>query len=105
MKVDGKESEFYPVGDALIGVELTEGEHTIEMDYTPKGLWMGTFLSLLCVALYLAARAITQRKEKEKQEELTEEESADISEGVQEYRTEEQDFAEENKGDEEDDEL
>lgn len=105
VKVDGKESEFYPVGDALIGVELTEGEHTIEMDYTPKGLWMGTFLSLLCVALYLAARAITQRKEKEKQEELTEEESADISEGVQEYRTEEQDFAEENKGDEEDDEL
>lgn len=53
IKVDGNETEFYSIGKALTGVSLGIGTHTIEMKYTPPGLWLGSFLSLLCVALYM----------------------------------------------------
>lgn len=66
VRVDGEEADFYPLGDALTGVDLKAGEHTIEMVYTPEGLWLGTFLSLLCVALYLGTTAVTQRNEQKK---------------------------------------
>lgn len=53
VKVDGKEATTYPVGEALTGIDLDGGEHTIAMDYTPAGLWLGSFLTLGCVMLFL----------------------------------------------------
>lgn len=116
IKVDGQETEFYPVGDALTGIELAAGEHTIEMDYTPKGLWAGTFLSLLCAALYLATSAVTQRKEKERQAAAGADEvlGSDMEEIVSESDSQEEklpdtieepDYEMENKGDGQEDEL
>ena len=52
------------IGDALTGVDVTEGTHTITFEYTPEGLWKGTWISLICVALYLLTSAIWIRKGK-----------------------------------------
>ncbi|MCD7885126.1 MAG: YfhO family protein [Lachnospiraceae bacterium] len=51
--VDGEKTEFSCVGGALIGVHLEEGEHSIEMRYTPSGLWVGSGLTLLSALLFL----------------------------------------------------
>lgn len=51
--VDGKETTYYSVGEALMGVHLTEGAHEIRMKFTPPGLKTGAVLSLICVLLYL----------------------------------------------------
>ena len=51
--VDGKETAFSKVGGALIGVDLSAGEHTISMKYTPPGLWIGSAVSLICCLLLL----------------------------------------------------
>ncbi|MBO5094390.1 MAG: YfhO family protein [Lachnospiraceae bacterium] len=53
--VDGKEAQIVPFGGAMIGLELTEGEHTVTFTYTPPGLRLGAAVSALC-ALLLAAR-------------------------------------------------
>ncbi|MCD8104162.1 MAG: YfhO family protein, partial [Lachnospiraceae bacterium] len=60
--VDGQETEFSCVGGALIGVHLEEGEHSIEMRYTPSGLWAGSGLTLLSALLFLASMVWERRK-------------------------------------------
>ncbi|MCD8336178.1 MAG: YfhO family protein [Lachnospiraceae bacterium] len=64
--VDGEETEFSCVGGALIGVHLTEGTHSIEMNYTPSGLWLGTGITLVSAALFLGTCAwgTAERKRK-----------------------------------------
>ena len=52
VKVDGKNVETYAVGRSLLGIDLTEGSHEIALDYTAPGLWEGTILSILCLALF-----------------------------------------------------
>ena len=52
VKVDGKTVETYAVGRSLLGIDLTEGSHEIALDYTAPGLWEGTILSILCLALF-----------------------------------------------------
>ena len=49
--VDGLETEPEAIGDAFIGVPLLEGEHTIEMRYSPKGFLLGFKISLACSIL------------------------------------------------------
>lgn len=51
--VDGQRAEYFTVGEALTGIHLDAGTHKIEMKYTPPGLWAGSAITLLCVALYL----------------------------------------------------
>lgn len=51
--VDGEETEYYTVGEGLMGLHLTAGEHTVEMEYTPPGFVPGAVLSAICVVLYL----------------------------------------------------
>lgn len=75
VRVDGKETEIYPVGNALTGLDLSEGRHTLEMDYTPDGLWGGTVISLICIVLFLltcAAWERMKRKEEQKRRDRTE---------------------------------
>lgn len=51
--VDGKEVEKYPVGKALIGIDLEAGNHQIEMKFTPEGLYLGSALSVTGVVCFL----------------------------------------------------
>jgi uncharacterized membrane protein YfhO len=62
--VDGEKTDIVPLGnDALIGVKLTAGEHTIELRYIPYGFVTGSIVSFagLCI---LAAYVIILRRRK-----------------------------------------
>ncbi|MCD8011810.1 MAG: YfhO family protein [Lachnospiraceae bacterium] len=60
--VDGQKTEFSCVGDALIGVHLEEGSHTVKMVYTPSGFWLGGGITLLCAVLFLLTEVWERRK-------------------------------------------
>ena len=71
--VDGSKTKTYPVGTALTGIDLGEGEHEIEMTFTPEGLWLGSILTLVSMALFLfsclAENRIGKRAERRRQSE------------------------------------
>ncbi|MBQ7999710.1 MAG: YfhO family protein [Ruminococcus sp.] len=50
--VDGEEVEITPVADSFIAFVLPEGEHTVELRYTPVGLYAGIGVSALGVVLF-----------------------------------------------------
>ena len=50
---DGKKTEPLEIGQMFIGVELTEGKHTISMRYVPGGFFGGLILSILCALAFL----------------------------------------------------
>ena len=52
--VDGKEVEHALVGDAMIAVELTEGEHTVTFIYRNEAFSLGWKISLLCLLVFIA---------------------------------------------------
>lgn len=64
--VDGKETEYTAFGDALIGIPLEAGEHTIEMHYYPEGKVLGrvitgiSILVLILLCIYDARRKKVQ---------------------------------------------
>lgn len=69
VRVDGETAEVKCIGGALMGVELTAGDHEISMKYTPAGFWAGWGLSLLCAVLFgLSLRWEKKRKEEEEME-------------------------------------
>ena len=56
IKVDGKKVDGIKIFDTLIGIELEEGTHTIEFKYIPRGLYIGTFISLSSIILVFVLR-------------------------------------------------
>lgn len=55
VKVDGKKVDQLVIVDALIGVELEPGTHTVTMTYTPPGWWIGMGLlggGLILIVLF-----------------------------------------------------
>lgn len=67
VKVDGKEVEKIKIADALIGIELDEGEHTIEFSYTPQGLKLGIIISGVSVLILLIFCIINKLKSPKKE--------------------------------------
>jgi len=61
--VDGDETEYTALDNALIVVALTEGEHTLSFRYTPPGLIPGLALTVLG---FLLTIAILLKKRKQK---------------------------------------
>lgn len=53
IKVDGKEVESVTLIDSLIGIELTEGTHTVEMTFWPEYLTLGICVSVLGLSFIL----------------------------------------------------
>ena len=51
--VDGKESKSVSVANAILGINLKEGIHTVEMRYIPKGIVVGTVISVLSAAAFV----------------------------------------------------
>ncbi|MBQ8579946.1 MAG: YfhO family protein [Oscillospiraceae bacterium] len=66
--VDGQPAEITLVGDVMVGLELTEGVHTIELRYENAAFEVGTILSMLCLLIFLilvaADWALRRRKNK-----------------------------------------
>lgn len=51
--VDGKEAEIKLVGDAMISVELTKGQHEVRFVYKNKAFITGLLISLACFAVFM----------------------------------------------------
>ncbi len=51
IKVDGQKVEPILIANALIGLELTPGEHEIEMSFFPDGLGLGIVLAIVGLAI------------------------------------------------------
>lgn len=64
IKVDGKETEYFKVLDALIGLDVENGIHTIEITYFPKGLKAGSIISIASLIILLTYTKITNRKKR-----------------------------------------
>ena len=50
--MDGEEAEITLVGDAMIGVELTQGEHTVTFRYQNAAFALGWKISLACALIF-----------------------------------------------------
>ena len=50
--VDGKEVKITPVGNALVAFNLDKGEHTIKLEYYPKGFAIGLTVTIICAATF-----------------------------------------------------
>ena len=55
VEVDGKEAEIKLVGDAMVAVELSAGEHTVRFSYHNAAFALGWKISLVCLLLFGAA--------------------------------------------------
>ena len=54
VKVDGEEAEIVLVGDAMIGVNLSQGQHEIEFTYKNKSFTYGALITTAAVIVFLA---------------------------------------------------
>ncbi len=63
--VDGEKldsEELLDIGKALLGINLSEGTHTVEFEYTPKGLKIGIGFSVVGVIVLLIYIFIIRKK-------------------------------------------
>ncbi len=67
ISVDGEVVEAYRVGEAFTGIDLEKGEHHITMEFTPRGFWEGTGISLICMILYMISGMLEGQKKKKKE--------------------------------------
>ena len=67
--VDGEPAEIVTIGDAMCGLVLTKGEHSISFVYQNKAFSLGWKISLICFVLFVGAAIliycpITTRRKK-----------------------------------------
>lgn len=72
--VDGKETEYTSIKDAMIAVPVTAGEHKVEFKYYPQGKAAGIAISLVSLAI-LAGLFILDAKAKKKKKLMYQEEN------------------------------
>ena len=51
VRVDGKKVETFAISDGLLAFDLDQGSHQIDLRYTPRGFWVGFFVSLGAVLI------------------------------------------------------
>ena len=56
--VDGEEAEITLVGDTMVGLQLTEGEHTVVFRYKNKAFDLGWKISLGCLLVFIGITAV-----------------------------------------------
>ncbi len=60
--VDGEKTELKPALGVLSAVELSSGEHTVELRYIPHGLYLGTALTLISLLALVSCLLYRRRK-------------------------------------------
>ena len=55
LTVDGQPAEITLVGNVMIGVKLSEGQHNVVFSYHNRAFSLGWKISLLCLVLFLTA--------------------------------------------------
>ncbi|EOL49945.1 YfhO family protein [Enterococcus caccae] len=64
-QVDGKPVEIKAVQDALITVKVPKGTHTVQLNYYPKGMKLGSFLCFSSFLLFIGYVYWSKKREKE----------------------------------------
>ena len=81
VKVDGVETEYVELLDALIGVPLTEGQHTIEMSFMTAGYPMAVIITVSGVAIFAAmivlSKVVLSKKHRNDEDEIEETEDTE----------------------------
>ncbi len=54
VKVDGFKVDSMAFADALLAVPLSQGDHTIELSYSPRGLKLGLIISTISIIMFVA---------------------------------------------------
>lgn len=65
VKIDGRtatEDEIVKIGDALLGVRVSAGTHSVELKYVPQGMLTGAALSLLTLALMIVIMLLIKNR-------------------------------------------
>ncbi|MDO4966836.1 MAG: YfhO family protein [Lachnospiraceae bacterium] len=62
VSVDGKEVNTKRVLDVLMAVDITPGEHIIEMKYIPEGFYVGSIISAISILLLIIIHLYDQFK-------------------------------------------
>ena len=52
VKVDGKPADIRLIGDCMVGVMLSQGQHLVEYTYRNRAFAIGWKVSLLCAAVF-----------------------------------------------------
>ncbi len=60
--VDGKKVKMDPVGDAMCGFILSEGEHTVKLTYTPDGFVIGMLGFSFALVLFVLICVCTSKR-------------------------------------------
>jgi len=60
--VDGKAVDTFAIKDALLGIHVGVGQHTIKLSYTPVGLVKGLIISISCMLILLALMIFRKRE-------------------------------------------
>ena len=51
--VDGKKTDYFKVLDTFVGIDLSEGNHNIEISYVQPGFYLGILLSIISFLIFL----------------------------------------------------
>lgn len=62
--VDGEKTETFPVIDAMMGVNVSAGEHEIELKYAPDGFYVGLMAGIAAVLLFVLFAVLEAKKKK-----------------------------------------
>ena len=64
IKIDGKEVDYFKVLDTFVGIEANKGKHTVEITYFPKGLKIGSIISMVSLVSLLIYTKMHKRRKK-----------------------------------------
>ena len=53
IKIDGKEVDYFKVLDTFVGIKVNNGKHLVEITYFPKGLKIGSIISIVSLSSLL----------------------------------------------------
>ena len=83
MKIDGQEENLSDrVGDLWITAPVTEGNHEIELTFTPPGLKLGIIITILSILLLAALQVFYGARQKRRQQESAAPEVDETSDDV-----------------------
>lgn len=64
--IDGEKAETEQIGGYQLAAKISEGEHTVKLKYTPRGLKYGVPISLTAYAFVIIQAVIKRKKSKKK---------------------------------------
>ena len=77
--VDGKTVDMTSFKDTFVSFEISEGTHTIRLDYTPDGFYLGLASTLICIILLIMIAALIHLWKKNQAEDASLDDQEEIS--------------------------